>query len=121
MLVDHLEFPLPGFIGQMKGRLTRSRYQVATVFVDHHSDLSYVYLQRSTTGEETVNAKSLLNCMPGNEESKSFTAIATTEGSLTIIFSNMPTRKVTRYHIVESILTSRTVRRRKELEICRKV
>ena len=41
----------------MKGALTRSRYRVATVFVDHYSDLSYVYLQQTTSGEETVRAK----------------------------------------------------------------
>ena len=29
----------------------------ATVFIDHFSQLSYVYLQRSTSGEETLKAK----------------------------------------------------------------
>jgi hypothetical protein len=33
------------------------RYRVATVFVDHHSRLSYVYLQHSTGDEERLKAK----------------------------------------------------------------
>jgi hypothetical protein len=30
---------------------------VATVFVDHYSDMSYVHLQKSTSASETVKAK----------------------------------------------------------------
>jgi hypothetical protein len=41
--VDQLESPTPGFIGQVKGALTRKRYQVTTVFVDHYSDTSFVH------------------------------------------------------------------------------
>jgi histone deacetylase 1/2 len=37
--------------------LTKKRYQVATIFVDHFSRLSYIYLQYSTSGAETVEAK----------------------------------------------------------------
>jgi hypothetical protein len=40
------------------GWLTTKRYQAATVFfVDHHSRLTFVYMQFSTAAEETVNAK----------------------------------------------------------------
>lgn len=35
----------------------KSRYRVATIFVDHQSNLGYVYLYQSTTGKETLNAK----------------------------------------------------------------
>ena len=55
--IDQLESPQPGFIAQLKGALTRQRYQAATIFVDHYSRLSYVYVQRSTTAEETIKAK----------------------------------------------------------------
>ncbi len=41
----------------MKGSLTTLRYRVATVFVDHFSDLGFVFLQRSTTAAETLQAK----------------------------------------------------------------
>ena len=41
----------------MKGKLTKQRYHYATIFVDHYSGLCYVYLQRTITSVETVNAK----------------------------------------------------------------
>ena len=55
--VDQLESSTPGFIGQLKGWLTRQRYMCATVFVDQYSDLTFVYLQRSTNADETLDAK----------------------------------------------------------------
>jgi GAG-pre-integrase domain len=55
--VDQLESPVPGFVAQMKGKLTRQRYRAATIFVDHFSSLSYVHLQQSTSAKETLTAK----------------------------------------------------------------
>ena len=55
--VDQLESPNPGFIGQIKGRLTTQRYRVATIFVDHFSRFGYVHLQTSTSSEETLKGK----------------------------------------------------------------
>ena len=55
--VDQLESTAPGFIAQMKGRLTKQRYQAATIFVDHQSRLGYVHLQRDLTSVETLKAK----------------------------------------------------------------
>ena len=55
--VDQLESPVAGFIGQNKGFFFRKRYKVATIFVDHFSRLSFVHLQESTKGEETLLAK----------------------------------------------------------------
>jgi hypothetical protein len=55
--VDQLESPVPGFVGQNKGSFFRKRYKVATIFVDHFSRLSFVHLQESTKGEETLLAK----------------------------------------------------------------
>ena len=55
--VDQLESPMPGFIAQLKGTLTKQRYKYATVFVDQYSPLSYVYLQRTVMSNETVQAK----------------------------------------------------------------
>jgi hypothetical protein len=57
VLVDQLESPVAGFIGQNKGFFFRKRYKVATIFVDHFSHLSYVYLQESTKGVQTLAAK----------------------------------------------------------------
>jgi hypothetical protein len=38
--VDQLESSIPGFLGQMAGKLTNKRIVVSTIFVDHASDLS---------------------------------------------------------------------------------
>jgi hypothetical protein len=54
--VDQLESSIPGFIGQMTGKLTNQRIIASTIFVDHESDLSYVYHQTSMTSEETLNS-----------------------------------------------------------------
>ena len=43
--VDQLESPMPGFIAQLKGILTKQFYKYATVFVDQCSQLSYIFLQ----------------------------------------------------------------------------
>ena len=55
--IDQMISALPGFIAQMRGFITGKRYKVITVFVDQFSDLSFVYTQKSTTAEETVQAK----------------------------------------------------------------
>ena len=39
--VDQLESSVPGLIGQMKGILTKQRYRVATIFVDHATRLGF--------------------------------------------------------------------------------
>jgi hypothetical protein len=55
--VDQLESSIPGFIGQMTGRLTRQRIVGSTIYVDHASDMSYIYHHTSMTSEETVKGK----------------------------------------------------------------
>jgi hypothetical protein len=55
--VDQLESPTPGLIAQLKGTPTTQKYNAATIFVDHHSRLSYVHLQRSLSFDDTVKAK----------------------------------------------------------------
>lgn len=55
--VDKLQSNVPGFIAQMKGILTRQRYKIATVFVDHASDYTFVYMQRDSSSAETLKAK----------------------------------------------------------------
>jgi hypothetical protein len=46
--VDQLESSIPGFIGQMTGKLTKQCIVASTVFVDHASDFSYVCHQTSS-------------------------------------------------------------------------
>jgi hypothetical protein len=55
--VDQMISATPGLIAQMRGFITGKRYKVTTVFVDHFSGLSFVYLQKSTSAAETVEAK----------------------------------------------------------------
>jgi hypothetical protein len=55
--VDQLESSIPGFIGQMTGKLTKQHIVASTIYVDHASDLSYVYHQTSMTSEETLKSK----------------------------------------------------------------
>ena len=55
--VDQMESAVPGLIAQMKGFITKSRYNIATVYVDHFSGLSYVYIQKGSTVAETVEGK----------------------------------------------------------------
>ena len=56
--VDQLISKMPGLIAQLKGWLTKRRYQAATVFADHASGLTYVHVSEGTTAEETLEAKS---------------------------------------------------------------
>eukprot|EP00957_Ditylum_brightwellii_P006737 511645-Ditylum_brightwellii.AAC.1 len=37
--VDQMESTVPGFVAQLKGRLTIKRYTAATIFDDHYSRL----------------------------------------------------------------------------------
>ena len=55
--MDQLISGTKGLKGQTTGRLTTSRFEVATIFVDHYSDVDYVHVQESTSAEETIEAK----------------------------------------------------------------
>jgi hypothetical protein len=55
--VDQIESRAVGFVAQLKGILTRGRYTVVTVFVDHYSRLGYVHLQKDSSSLETLKAK----------------------------------------------------------------
>jgi GAG-pre-integrase domain len=53
---DQMEKHVHGLIGQVNGIPTRERYRVATIFVDHVSDYTYVYLQTNTSSVQTLAA-----------------------------------------------------------------
>ena len=55
--VDQLESPIPGFVAQQTGKLTKKRYHVATVFVDHFSGYTYTHVHKSTDAEDAITAK----------------------------------------------------------------
>lgn len=41
----------------MKGNLMKAKLVTPTVFVDHYSDLSFVYMQKDKTREKTLKGK----------------------------------------------------------------
>ena len=56
--VDQMICSQPGFVAQLKGKLTNERYRAITVFVDHYSDIRFIYLMTSyASSEETIRAK----------------------------------------------------------------
>jgi hypothetical protein len=55
--VDQLISYTPGLIAQLRGTPTKKRYQCVTVFKDQFSRFSYVHLQKTTSAEETLEAK----------------------------------------------------------------
>ena len=49
--------PVPGLIDQMVSFFTKQRYEYATVFVDQTSRMKFVYLQKTYSAEENIEAK----------------------------------------------------------------
>lgn len=54
--VDMMESRLPGFVAQLKGKLTTARYVASIVFVDHKSKYIHVEMITDMTSESTVKA-----------------------------------------------------------------
>ena len=57
MSVDQINSPTAGLIAQMTGFLSKQRYMVATVYVDQATRVGFIYLQKSTGAEETLQGK----------------------------------------------------------------
>ena len=55
--VDQLLSRTPGLVAQGSGTLMNARYTVATIFVDHATKFGYVHLQKTSSGDETLDAK----------------------------------------------------------------
>ena len=55
--VDQMVSPIPGLIAQMVGFLTKQRYKYVTVFIDQASRMGFIYLQKTCSAEETIEAK----------------------------------------------------------------
>jgi hypothetical protein len=55
--IDQMASPVPGFIAQIKGIPQKARYNSSTIFTDHYSDATFVHLQKSTSAQETLEAK----------------------------------------------------------------
>ena len=54
------------FIAQPNGNLTTKRYQYATIFVDHYSKFGFIYLHKTLSSEETVQAKKAFEAYASN-------------------------------------------------------
>ena len=61
---DQMESSNPGIILQLKGRLTKGGHRCTTVYVDHASRHSYVYVQRSMSSKKTYLSKKLFEQYP---------------------------------------------------------
>jgi hypothetical protein len=61
--VDQLVSPTPGLIAQMSGFLTTKRYKYATVYVDQYSRYGFIFLQKTASGQETVEGKAAFESM----------------------------------------------------------
>ena len=55
--VDQMTSPTPGLIAQTTGMLTNKRYTCTTIYVDHSSGYSFVWVQKSINTEETLEDK----------------------------------------------------------------
>ncbi len=55
--VDQMVSTEVGFFAQLKGKLTKKRYQCCTIFVDHYSRLRFVHNQIDDSSVKTVAAK----------------------------------------------------------------
>jgi transposase InsO family protein len=55
--VDQIESSIPGLLAQITGSLTRKRIVGSSVYVDHGSDLSYIYHHTSMSSEEALKGK----------------------------------------------------------------
>jgi hypothetical protein len=54
--LKQMESSTLGLVAQLKGIPTRERYKIATVFVDHARDYTYVHLQSDSSSKQTVIA-----------------------------------------------------------------
>ena len=54
--VDQMVSPVPGLITQMVSFLMKQHYKYATLFVDQASQMGFVYLQKTCSAEETIEA-----------------------------------------------------------------
>ena len=55
--IDQFLSPTPWFIAHMADKLTKNSYTHTGIFVDQASKLGYIYFQRKSTMEETLEVK----------------------------------------------------------------
>ena len=117
--VDQLISGTPGLVGQTTGKLTTARYKVATIFVDHYSDLDYVHVQESTLAHDTIKAKQCFErfCL----ESKFSIVMLIMASSRAEPLSTRSIEKGSQSRSVQLMPIIRMEERRKEFATCRRV
>jgi hypothetical protein len=55
--VDQMISTQPGFVAQLKGKLTVQCYKAATIVVDHFSGLRFIHMMTNLSSDETIKAK----------------------------------------------------------------
>ena len=98
---------LPGFIAQLKGKLTKNIYQPATVFVDHFSRLSYMNLQINLTSDNTLKVNNAFESYSRKQGVKIYHYHAENGRFAQNQFSNISKNKDKRYPNVGSMHTSK--------------
>ncbi|KAL7483041.1 hypothetical protein ACHAW6_008690 [Cyclotella cf. meneghiniana] len=64
--VDQLISTQPGFVTQLKSKLTFQCYKAATIFVHHFSGLQYIHMMTSMSSNETIKAKQAFEQLSAN-------------------------------------------------------
>jgi hypothetical protein len=57
VFVDSFQSSIASFAAHFKGIYTNKKYRISTVFIDHYSDLSYVFMQHDHTSSEISRVK----------------------------------------------------------------
>jgi hypothetical protein len=57
--IDAFKLKTKGLISQLKGNLRKCRYTSSTVFVDHYSELTFVYMQKDLSIMELIKTKTV--------------------------------------------------------------
>ena len=55
--VDQMISTQPGFVAELKGKLTVQCYKAAIIFVDHFFGLCYIHMMTNMSSIETIKAK----------------------------------------------------------------
>jgi hypothetical protein len=55
--VDQMNLSTPGLVAQISGNPMTKRYKCVTIFVDQSTRMGFVYLQISSSANETIEAK----------------------------------------------------------------
>ena len=85
----------------MEGNLMKAQYSTATVCVDNHSDLSFVYMQWDQSSAKLMKSKTAIENYAKSHFCKCKTIMLTTADLPTMHLSKMPSTKIKGYPTAE--------------------